>query len=257
MPEVTWFYPDSVEEAFEIMQDTSAVPHGGGTGLLMGGLNKPALIDLKGLNLRFVEEKGDFYKIGAMATYADCAKNLPAGNVLAMALGKAASTPLRNRITVGGSIAMAPIWSDIVGPMVALTAKVKLAGEDAKFSLEDYLLDSELRRGSLIEYIEVPKIDGAAYYHRETRTAFDYPMFTLSMISNGDWSTAVITGIKGKFARLESIEKAIMGVLGIDEAVQNLELDFPSKMQASGEYLSKVAKTEIIRGLKEIERVIL
>lgn len=255
MPEITWFYPDSVEEASEILQNTSAVPHGGGTGLLMGGLNKPALIDLKGLNLRFIEEKDDHYNIGAMATYADCAKNLPSGNVLAMALGKAASTPLRNRITFGGSIAMAPIWSDIIGPMVALSAKIKLAGEDAKFPLEEYLRDSELRRGSLIEYVEVPKFDGAEYYHRETRTAFDYPMFTLSMISNGDSAKAVITGIKGKFARLESIEKAIVSDLGIDEAFENLELDFPSKMQASAEYLSKVAKTEIIRGLKEIERV--
>ncbi|MGC9314394.1 MAG: hypothetical protein ACP5G4_02065, partial [bacterium] len=64
MPEIMWFYPDSVEEASEILQNTSAVPHGGGTGLLMGGLNKPALIDLKGLNLRFIEEKDDQYNIG-------------------------------------------------------------------------------------------------------------------------------------------------------------------------------------------------
>ncbi|HDR90754.1 MAG TPA: hypothetical protein ENN75_00740 [candidate division Zixibacteria bacterium] len=252
MPEIMWSYPKTIDKALEALQNKGAVPHGGGTGLLMGGLKKTALIDLKGLSLRFIEEESDHFKIGAMATYSDCAKYLPSGNVVAIALSKAASTPLRNRITVGGSIAMAPIWSDIIGPMVASSGKIKLAGNDARIPVEEYLRDSELRRNSLIEHVEVPKFDGIQYYHRETRTHFDYPMFTLSMVIDGESAKVVITGVKSKFARLESIEKAITGEISADEAIAKLDLDFPSKMQARANYLRKVAVTEILRGLEKI-----
>ncbi len=254
MPDVKWFYPDSIEEVAEIARKESAVPHAGGTGLLMGGLKKPALIDMHGLDLRYIEDKGDYYEIGAMTTYSDCANQLPEDNILTKAAGYAASTPLRNRITIGGSLAMAPIWSDIIGPMVTHIAKVKLSGYSDEITAENYLKNADVRRDKIIEYIKLPKSGGRRYYHRETRTRFDYPMFTLSMFANEETARFVITGIKGKFARLPEVESAFLKGDNIENAVDLLELDFPSKMQANPEYLAQVARVEILRGIKSLGR---
>lgn len=255
MPDVRWFYPKTITEAEEIIERENATPHAGGTGLLMRGLNKYSLVDLHSLNLRYIEDKGDNYMIGAMATYSDCAAKLPDELILTKAAGSAASTPLRNRITVGGSLAMAPVWSDIIGPMVAYGAKIKITGEAEAIPIEQYLKNSDIRKGSIIEYVRLPKSNVCGYYHRETRTKFDYPMFTLSLIAKEMSAKFIITGIKTKFARLDDIEEAYMKDGHIEDTIEKLELEFPSKMQANPEYLSKVAKVEILRGIRQLKGV--
>ncbi len=252
MPEIEWFHPKTLSEALCSIKEKSAVPHAGGTGLLMGGLKRHVLVDLRGLGLRYIQEKANCYEIGAMTTYTDCSKALPRENILAIALGQAASTPLRNRITIGGSVAIAPMWSDSTGPLITLGARLKLAGDDSRVSIEDYLRELEHRKSSIIEFIELPKIGGTGYYHRETRTSFDYPMFTLSAFAGGTSPRVVVTGVRGKFSRLDLAEKALAGELSIDEAVKNIRLEFPSKMQASADYLAEIAVVEIRRCLNKL-----
>lgn len=252
MPEIEWFHPKTIDEALSHIRDDLAIPHAGGTGLLMGGLKRSALVDLRGLGLRYIKDKINSYEIGAMSTYTDCAKSLPRENILAIALGNAASTPLRNRITIGGSVAMAPMWSDSIGPLIALGARLKFAGEERLIAIEEYLRGSEHRKANIIEHIELPKTSGFGYYHRETRTSFDYPMFTLSGFTDGSSSSVVITGVKGKFSRLEHAEKALSGEITVEEAVNRIELEFPSKMQASADYLAQIAVVEIRRCLDKL-----
>ena len=48
--------------------------------------------------------------------------------MLAASLSQAASTPLRNRITLGGSLKDFPLWSNLYAPLIAIDAKVEIKG---------------------------------------------------------------------------------------------------------------------------------
>ena len=242
------------------------IPHSGGTGLLMGDLSrKKGLIDLGHLPLKYVKTTDDSTEIGAMATYADVVRELGEirpNLVLVSALGKAASTPLRNRITVGGSIAFAPIWSDIIGPLVALDAEITLIGAiSGKYPVAGYIKDSGLKKQTLITSIEFAAKNWQSYYHRHIRTKFDFPAFTINILISKeanliDDARIVITGNTNRFTRLTDIEEMLtdktIGEIEIGGIGENLDIKFAGKKQTSPEYLRYLVGVELERGLREI-----
>ena len=89
------------------------------------------LVDVGKLGLDYVRIQAGTVRLGAGTTYAGAVRGLAAFDTchpLVQALGSAATTPLRNRITVGGSVASFPYWSDLMGPLLALEAEVELTG---------------------------------------------------------------------------------------------------------------------------------
>jgi len=249
MPEIEWYYPENVDEATGLLAEDGVVLHAGGTGILMAGLSKKkGLIDLRALNLRYIERGANGIEIGAMTTYGDIAAGLGSENILGVALSKAAATPLRNRITIGGSVRMAPVWSDTIGPLVALEARLRLEGRTpGEFKVEDYLANSTRRAGNLITAIILPENAWRVYYHRETRTDFDYPMFTISILKSENDLRIVVTGIKGKFVNLTELADNILQGNEIASAIESAALPFPAKRQASSEYIERIAKIWLIR----------
>jgi len=66
-------------------------------------------------------------------------------------LQNSADTPLRNRITIGGSIAFAPPWSDIIGALIVLDTKIILYRKNEGVSqLKNNLKNNKLKQDSLI-----------------------------------------------------------------------------------------------------------
>jgi len=121
---VQWYFPETVDEAVAFLGRERTIPHGGGTSLVKSGISSySGVVDLARVPLNYLKTDRGILEIGANQTFASAAENLSnlyPGCILASALGSAASTPLRNRITVGGSASLFPLWSDLIGPMAVL-----------------------------------------------------------------------------------------------------------------------------------------
>ncbi|HCL00669.1 MAG TPA: hypothetical protein DHW42_11270 [Candidatus Marinimicrobia bacterium] len=216
MKELRWNYPKTLADAEKLVQQENVVPHGGGTGLLLRNLlGVDGLIELSQLPLRYVNAANGIIEIGSMMTYADVASELQKidpEHILVKCLHHSANTPLRNRITVGGSIAMFPLWSDLMGALLALDAKVNLIGKNnGDFPVEDYVKDSNLRQNSLITAVKFHNADWRSAHYREIRTKSDMPVFNLTVLLKVEAdkvreSRIVVVGTVSKFTRLTAVE---------------------------------------------------
>jgi hypothetical protein len=123
-----WYRPDDLDEVVDIMHNGSGLPYAGGTGLKSSQVS--GLIDLRQLNLNYIRETQAGITIGSMTRFNDiaCYHWPDSRRILARAVGQAASNPLRNLITLGGSLAFRPIWSNVPTPLLALDASVRVVG---------------------------------------------------------------------------------------------------------------------------------
>ena len=262
MSELEWYYPKSSDEAANLVAKDGFVAHGGRTSLLRSPQSRTkALIDLSGTQLDYCTIEGGWIEIGAVHTYASAAKVMRQQNtnhILAKSLSAAASTPLRNRITIGGSVALAPVWSDLVGPLAALESKVVLRGSNiGTFALHDYLKNRDLRRNSLVAAVRFKQLDIAAFYHRATRTRCDYPAFSVTILAgNSQTYRIVIAGCTERYKRLFSLEEAVKEnpAPGSLEKIiaTHVQVSFAGKKLGSPEYVRHLAMVSLQRGLSEL-----
>jgi len=187
MNNINWYYPNSPAEASTLMLRGKTILHAGSTGLR--GRDIPSgtsLLDLSKAGLSNCTIKPAAITLGAMCTYADVVKALQEkipDHILVKSLKPAANTPLRNRITVGGSVAFFPPWSDLMGPLLALDATVVLAGKnEGEYPIAAFIEKKELREQSLITSIKIPAGEWLAAHHREIRSVSDMPAFTITLL---------------------------------------------------------------------------
>lgn len=263
MKEIDWYFPKSLEEASKLLKQDGIIPHGGGTSILRSGLkNVVGLIDVGSLPLKFFGVRDGIIRMGAALTCTEALKNLrrvDPQNILVKAMGAASATPLRNRITLGGSIASFPPWSDLMGPLIALDAEISLIGEkQGMFNVAEYETDRQLRSGTLITGVSFKKQGWKSSYYRATRTHFDYPAFTLSLLLKTarhriEDIRAVIVGCKGKFKRLVKLEESLRGKSIPDVKVEgigsDLDIEFSPKKSLTPVYIKHLACVQIERGL--------
>ncbi len=288
MKEITWYFPSTLEEVPELLKKEGVFAHGGGTALLRSNLARvEGLIDLKALPLNFCRDSEGVIEIGAGCTYSqttEVLQKIDSHNILIPALSGAASTPLRNRITLGGSIAFFPVWSDLMGPLLALEAEVTLIGSNkGSFPLVEYLKKREIRNRSLITGISFKKRELNSYYFRQSRTRFDYSAFSISILVNKiaslpeslcassspsaytslsasriEEAVIVIVGCRNKFTRLSSLEDSLKSCSPADlqpkDIAGSLEVEFAAKKNYSPDYLKHLAAVELERGLKAVLR---
>jgi CO/xanthine dehydrogenase FAD-binding subunit len=281
MRETEWFFPENLDEVPPLLAKRGVIPHGGGTGILRmkaprgrsrgdgggpedGGVR--GLMDLGRLPLRQFERLGGRVEIGSTLTFAEVVERLEGDHILARALGGCASTPLRNRITVGGSVALFPVWSDLMGPLVALEADVGLIGaERGVFPLTRYVSEPALRRGTLVTGVSFRDQAWSSFYYRDARTRFDYAAFTVTiLLKKGAGKVldarVVVIGCKGKFSRLHELEEQVKGAsaggarAGGAGALSYPPLSFTGRKFMSPEYLAHCARVELERGLEALLR---
>lgn len=183
-----WLFPRSPAEAVSLLvSEEGAVIHGGGTGLLR--VKSPAIrtfVDLSRTDLSFIETGPSSTRIGACATYGDLDRTKAASKSLAFlkaAIGAAASTPVRNRITFGGSVADRPVWSDLWPALLCLDARLLVLDETGKeifLAAAEYLDASIFRRPHLVKEIRLNHEELSFFTHRGTRTAVDFATFSLA-----------------------------------------------------------------------------
>ncbi|MCG2716860.1 MAG: FAD binding domain-containing protein [Candidatus Marinimicrobia bacterium] len=268
MRDLNWYFPKSIAEAVDLVQQGKVFPHAGGTGLLSRGFTGiNGLIDLSCLPLHYSKIENGSIEIGSMSTYAEAVSVLmkvDPEHIIVKSLCNSAKTPLRNRITIGGSIAYFPLWSDLMSALLALDADVMLIGKnDGQFPVEEYINNKEVRDKSLITAVKFNLSNWRSYHYRDIRTKSDYPAFNITILlkqslNKIEDSRVIIVGTGKKYSRLTNIEEYLInrdvGKINIGEIEKLVEVKFAGKRIEDPEYSSYLAGVELGRGIEQILR---
>ena len=234
MYEFTYHKPSSVADAVKLLSaDPEARPVSGGMTLLPAlklRLSKPtALVDLSGIaELRGIKREGGTIIVGALAKHYEVATNadikaaIPALAWMASTIG---DTQVRNRGTMGGSIANNDPSADYPAALLALGATI--ATNKRKISADEFFqgrFATALDAGESVTAIHIP-VPEKAGYAKMKNPASRYSMAGV-FVAKGSAGVRVAVngaGANGAF-RSPEMEKALAANWSAD-AVAGVKLD--------------------------------
>jgi len=165
----------SLAAALDLLHDESVVVKAMGGSQSLGPmlnlrLARPAkVVDVSGLpELRTVTEAGGRIRVGGAVTHAEIEDGvfpLLAGHMMQSVAERIAYRAVRNRGTVGGSLAHADPAADWVLATTALGAQVEIAapgGQTRMVNMPEFMIGAyttELGAGELIAAVHVPKMN--------------------------------------------------------------------------------------------------
>ena len=204
----------SIDEAVKLLSG-----HGGGAKLLAGGqsllpalnlrlMNPEVLIDIGGIeSLRGIRIDGGTVRIGALTRHADLlvspliATHVP---LLARAMPHIAHPAIRNRGTIGGSLAHADPASELPACVQALGANLIAEGPEgerriAASAFFTGLYETALAPNEVLTAVEIPVLqaDERVYFHEFARRTGDYAIVGLA--AQGQLSGDRITTLRLAF----------------------------------------------------------
>ena len=194
-PSFAYAKPRTLAEAFELIERPGAKILAGGQSLIPSlnmRLSAPELlVDITGLaGLSNIEAKNGAVRIGALCTHAmverspEVREHLP---LLAEAMPHIAHPAIRNRGTLGGSVALADPAAELPACAVALDAVFIIAsrkGERRVRAVEFFkgLFETDLIQGEILVGAEFPKAEKSAFVEL-TRRHGDYAIVGLAAVT--------------------------------------------------------------------------
>lgn len=140
------------------------------------------LVDIGRIDaLRGVQSDGDAFRIGAMTRHADLQSREDMG-LIAAAAAKIADQQVRNRGTIGGSLANGDAAADLPAVLLALGGSVVVRGADgereiAANELFEGYLSTSLAAGEVLTEVRIPALAGYGHgYEKFNRRAEDWAM---------------------------------------------------------------------------------
>jgi carbon-monoxide dehydrogenase medium subunit len=248
MYEFSYHKPASVADAVKLLSaDPEARPVSGGMTLLPAlklRLSKPtSLVDLSGIaELRGVKREGNTIVIGALTKHYEVATSavikaaIPALAWMASTIG---DTQVRNRGTMGGSIANNDPSADYPAALLALGATIQT--DRRKISADDFfqgMFATALDAGEIVTAIHIP-VPEKAGYAKMKNPASRYSMAGV-FVAKGSAGVRVAVngaGANGTF-RATAMEAALAANWSAD-AVAGIKLDagmMNGDIHASAEY---------------------
>lgn len=231
-------------------------------------LVRPELVvDVNGLEaLRRVEDEGEHVFIGALVTHAAVEDGrVPdvGADVLRAVARDIAYRGVRNRGTVGGSLAHADPAADWPSALTALGAEVQVAGPGGtrRVPLERFLVGAfttALEPGEILEGVRVPKLSRGARvaYHKFCRKTGDFAEAIAAVVVDPerDYSRVAVGALSGAPALVPAVAEALAGsggeafAAGFDpargrEALEALDLGLdPLDIRIHGTVLSRAVR---------------
>lgn len=270
--------PESIEDTLDLLAE-----HGPEAKILAGGqslvpmlnfrLARPAhLIDINGVgSLAGVSANGTL-RIGSMTrltALGESGEVAEAHPIIPMAVSQIGHRAIRNRGTIGGSLAHNDPAAELPAVLMALDAEVTARSADGERVLgmqdliEDRLFETSLGDTELLTEIRIPAAgassgSGLAEFSRRHG---DFALVGVAAVISTDGSTiteAALAAFGGTHAtRLPGAEAALVGAEAGDAAFAAAGAaaasDFPttSDVHGSSEYRSHLAKVLTIRALAE------
>jgi carbon-monoxide dehydrogenase medium subunit len=273
-PEFEYRRADSVEDAVR------ALGEGGEDAKLLAGghsllplmklrLAAPSLlVDIgKVPGLRGIERHNGGFSIGALTRHADLQTADELG-VVAEAAGLIADQQVRNRGTIGGSLAHGDPASDLPGVVLALDGDLVASGPNGQRTIpaadmfRDYLTTA-LEPAEVLTEIRLPDPSAWSHgYQKFTRRAEDWAMVgvcALLKVSEGTVQDArvALTHMASTPLRARATEEALRGAPLDKQAIARAAehaadgTDPPADLNASAEYKQHLARVLARRALEE------
>jgi carbon-monoxide dehydrogenase medium subunit len=200
------------------------------------------LVSLDGLKeLREIRVDGNRLAVGALVTHDQVArspevgKHIPALAALAGAIGDA---QVRNRGTIGGSVAHADPAADYPAALVGLGATV--VTDRRSIAADDFftgLFETALERDELITAVQFP-VPKKAAYAKFAHRASKYALVGVMVADTGSGIRVAVTGAGAKVFRVPAMEAALGRKLapGSLDGITVPADDLNSDAEASAEY---------------------
>jgi carbon-monoxide dehydrogenase medium subunit len=247
MYDFAYHRPKSVADAVALLKgNEEARPMSGGMTLiptLKQRLARPSdVVDLGGLKeLAGIKVEGDTVVIGGMTKHGDVAKSADVKKVipaLADLAGHIGDPQVRNRGTMGGSVANNDPAADYPAAVVALNATVITnTGKHAADSFFKGLFETALGEGEIITAISFPKAEKAAYM-KFPNPASRYAMVGVFVAKTAGGVRVAVTGAGPSVFRVKAMEEALSKNFSSD-AIKDIKVPadgLNSDIHGSAEY---------------------
>jgi aerobic carbon-monoxide dehydrogenase medium subunit len=266
--------PETLDEAIRLLGEG-----GEDAKLLAGGhsllplmklrLATPSLlIDLRKVpGLGGLERQNGTWRIGAMTPHATLERSPDLG-VLARAAGTIADPQVRNRGTIGGSLAHGDPASDLPAVLMIAEGSVTLRGSGGERTVhasdlfQDYL-ETAVSPDEVLTEIQFPALDGFGFgYQKFNRRSEDWAMVAVCAVvkstdGGADDVRVGLTNMGSTPLRASAVEEALKGqplnaetiAQAADQAAEGT--DPPADLNASAEYKQHLARVLCKRALLE------
>ena len=266
--------PETLEEAIR------ALAEGGPDAKLLAGghsllplmklrLAAPSLlVDLRKVpGLHGVNRENGSWRIGALTSHAELEHTSELG-LVARAAGTIADPQVRNRGTIGGSLAHGDPASDLPAVMLVCEASVTLQGGGGQRTLpalelfRDYM-ETAVQADEVLTEVRLPAMDGWGFgYQKFNRRSEDWAMVAVSALvkQTGDVCEDVRIGLTNMASvplRAHAVEQALRGKpLSAESIAQAAEqadegTDPPADLNASSDYKRHLSRVLCRRVLAE------
>ncbi len=266
--------PESLEEVIRELQE-----NGDEAKLLAGGhsllplmklrLAAPALlVDLRKLpGLHGIEKQDGHWRIGALVTHATLERTPELGHVSTVA-ATIADPQVRNRGTIGGSLAHGDPASDLPGALVICDGEVTLQGADGQRTVaagdlfQDYL-ETAIGPEEVLTEVRVGALDGYGHsYLKFNRRSEDWAMVAVGAVVKASGGVCEdvrvsLTNMASVPLRAGAVEDALRGQeLSAENIARAAEgaadgTDPPADLNASADYKRHLARVLTRRALTE------
>ncbi len=190
--------PKNLQETLDLLKQPDTFPLGGGTLLSKPGPASIKVVDLQALGLNALTLKGNSLEIGATLTLQQLLESPHAPDTLKTAIKLEAPLNIRNTATVAGTLVVADGRSTFATIMLALDAKVMLAGDETSISLGEFLpLRPDNLRGKLITKFEI-SLNTKTAFETVARTPADKPIVCVALAGWPSGRTRLALGGYGK-----------------------------------------------------------
>ena len=267
-PDFDYLRPSSLDAAMAMLADHegAAMPLAGGQSL-MPMMNfrvaaPEALIDLADVaELRGITKEGDTIKIGAMTRYAQLMKDpivLADIPLFGMALPHIAHNAIRNRGTIGGSLALADPAAEMPALMLALDAAIEVTGPGGAHMIkaDDFFLgyyETALAENELITKIHIPAAAHAQSFgfHELTQRHGDYALAGAVVARSAETYRISFFGVSDRALRVPALEDALNSTGDLQTALTHLSgIDFADDLKANAATRQRLARVALIRAIE-------
>lgn len=268
--------PETLEEAMALLaQNPDAKALAGGHSLLPVmklRLSTPSmLVDLRKIQeLRGIQVSADGARIGAMTPYIEIlsSQELQPFQALLDAVALVGDVQVRNRGTIGGSLAHNDPAADLPAVALALEATIQTTGPSGSRAIpaDEFfvgLLETALEPGEIITSVDFPAHTGGSAYVKFENPASGYAIVGIAarVTVGADGSAqnvrVAVTGASDYATRLREVESALEGKPLVAENIQAAAeqagqgLSFNGDIHASEEYRAHLTRVLSRRALEK------
>jgi carbon-monoxide dehydrogenase medium subunit len=253
-----------VEATDENSLSSALAEAGGDARLLAGGqslvpmmnfrlVSPEVIIDMNGVSaLDFIDCGKDTLRIGSLTRHATLEDSEDVYNrcsLLTEAVRNVAHRAVRNRGTIGGTLALAYPGAEIPLALMTLDADicVKSQREERRVRLPDFIhgaLDTALSEDEYIRCVEVklPPSDNATSFIETSRRHGDFAIAAAAVVAGRDdqrrltYLRAGVSGGTGAPVRLSGLEEMVIGGEGTDSAVADAVREAVGNLEVFGDH---------------------